>query len=166
MEQSNGKTLKPQTNYTLSSNEAKIICRWIEELKMQDGYSSNLARCANMKNEKMNEMKIHDRHIFMKCLLPIAFNYLPTHLLNSLVEVSQFFKNLCSSTLRRDDPIKIKNDMLLILYKLEKIFLLNFLFYRAHVSASCTRSQTLKTYPFEREIDQNNFLQHFPLESI
>jgi len=44
--QGNRKWLKPKANYTITKDEAKIDCRWINELRMVDGYSSNLARCA------------------------------------------------------------------------------------------------------------------------
>lgn len=30
--QSNGKLLKPKANYSLTSQEAKSICRWLKEL--------------------------------------------------------------------------------------------------------------------------------------
>lgn len=37
-------------------------------------------------------MKSHDCNIFLKYLLPIAYSYLPTHILNPHFEVSQFYK--------------------------------------------------------------------------
>ncbi|GAU34021.1 hypothetical protein TSUD_393670 [Trifolium subterraneum] len=122
VETSNGKTLKPRANYTLYVDEAKSVCRWIKELKMPDSYSSNLARCADVDNHKMRGMKSHDCHVFFQSLLPIAFSYLPTHVLNPLIELSQYFKNLCSSTLREGELIKMENDIPMILCKLERIF--------------------------------------------
>ncbi|PNX62077.1 hypothetical protein L195_g052788, partial [Trifolium pratense] len=122
VETSNGKVLKPRANYTLSVDEAKSVCRWVKELKMPDGYSSNLARCADVDNGRMRGMKSHDCHVFLQSLLPIAFSSLPQHVLNPLVEVSQFFKNLCSATLREADLIKMENDIPMILCKLERIF--------------------------------------------
>jgi hypothetical protein len=70
----------------------------------------------------MRGMKSHDCHVFMQTLLPIAFSSLPQHVLNPLIEVSQFFKNLCSTTLRESDLIKMENDIPMILCKLERIF--------------------------------------------
>jgi hypothetical protein len=122
VKQANGKFLKPRANYTLTTEEAKSVCRWVKDLKMPDGYCSNLARCADVNNGRMQGMKSHDCHVFMECLLPIAFSSLPTHVLNPLVEVSQFFKNLCSATLRDDDLIKMDKDIPMILCKLERIF--------------------------------------------
>jgi len=70
---------------------------------MLDGYSSNLARCANVDKGTMHGMKSHDCHVFMECLLPIAFSSLLPHVLNPLIEISHFFKDLCSTTLMEDD---------------------------------------------------------------
>ena len=47
----NGNFLKPKENYTLTADQTKLICQWIKELRMPDGYSSNLARCANVDKE-------------------------------------------------------------------------------------------------------------------
>ncbi|XP_045809825.1 uncharacterized protein LOC123904179 [Trifolium pratense] len=64
VETSNGKLLKPRANYTLSPDEAKSVCRWVKEVKMPDGYSSNLARCADVDHGRMRGMKSHDCHVF------------------------------------------------------------------------------------------------------
>ncbi|XP_022642958.1 uncharacterized protein LOC111242696 [Vigna radiata var. radiata] len=46
--QHNGRLVKPKANFTISKDEARIICQWTKLLKMADGYSSNLAICANI----------------------------------------------------------------------------------------------------------------------
>lgn len=153
----NGKTLKPRANYTLSTDEAKSVYRWIKELKTPDGYCSNLARCADVENGRMHGMKSHDCHIFLECLLPIAFSALPTHVLNPLIEVSQYFKNLCSSTLYDKDLIKMENDIPIILCKLEKVFPPGFFDSMEHLSVHLASEARLGgpvqyrwMYPFER----------------
>ena len=42
IELTNEKWGKPKANYTLSSNDKASICKWIRELKMPDGYASNI----------------------------------------------------------------------------------------------------------------------------
>jgi len=86
--------LKPKPNYTLTIEEVKMVCRWLKELRMPDGYSSNLARCTDVEKGRMSGMKSHDCHAFMECLLLIAFSSLPIHALNPLIEVSHFFRDL------------------------------------------------------------------------
>ncbi|KAK2455160.1 hypothetical protein QL285_002640 [Trifolium repens] len=154
---SNGKVLKPRANYTLSIDEAKSVCRWVKELKMPDGYASNLARCADVDNGRMCGMKSHDCHVFLQSLLPIAFSSLPQHALNPLIELSQFFKNLCSATLRESDLIKMENDIPMILCKLERIFPPRFFDSMEHLVVHLAYEARLGgpvqyrwMYPFER----------------
>jgi len=52
---------------------------------MSYGYSSNMARCANIDKGTMHGMKSHDCHVFMECLLSISFSLLPSHVLNPLL---------------------------------------------------------------------------------
>ncbi|XP_068503878.1 uncharacterized protein [Phaseolus vulgaris] len=117
--QANGKILKPKANYTLTTGESKLVYQWIKELRMPDGYSSNLARCVDVDKGKMLGMKSHDCHIFMECLLPIAFHSLPVHVLNPLIEVSHFFKDLCSTTIKDHDLVRMEENISIILCKLE-----------------------------------------------
>ncbi|KAI5385345.1 hypothetical protein KIW84_072082 [Lathyrus oleraceus] len=74
------------------------------------------------KTGKLHGMKSHDCHVFMKQLLPVAFSSLPKHVLNPLTEISQFFKDIFASTLRVDEIIKLDQNIVVILYKLEQIF--------------------------------------------
>ncbi|CAK8574087.1 unnamed protein product [Lathyrus sativus] len=62
--QPNGKLLKPKANYSLTSQEAKAVCRWLKELRMHDSYASNLVRCANVNTGKLHGMKSHDCDVF------------------------------------------------------------------------------------------------------
>lgn len=159
VEQNNGKYLKPHANYTLKPEDVKSVYQWIKDLKMPDGYSSNIARCADVEKERMHGMKSHDCHVFMECLLPIAFSRLPTHVLNPLVEVSQFFKNLCSATLKEEDLIKMENDIPVILCKLEKVFPPGFFDSMEHLPVHLASEARLGgpvqyrwMYPFERYV--------------
>ena len=98
--QANRQLLKPKANYTLTKDESKIVCHWIKELRMPDGYSSNLTRCANIEKGSIHGIKSHDCRVFMETLLPIAFSSLPMNMLNPLKEISHFFKDMCSTTLK------------------------------------------------------------------
>ncbi|XP_015160877.1 uncharacterized protein [Solanum tuberosum] len=68
-------------------------------------------------------MKSHDCHVFMQRLLPIAFReLLPSNVWQALTELSLFFKDLTSTTLRVDDMERLERDIPQILCKLERIF--------------------------------------------
>lgn len=90
--QPNEKLLKPKATYSLTSQEVKVICRWLNELTIPDGYASNLARCADPNTRNLHEIKSHDYHVFMERLLLIAFDSLPKHVINPLTEISQFLE--------------------------------------------------------------------------
>jgi len=153
----NGKLLKSKAYYTLTVDQTKLICQWIKELWMPNGYSSNLARCANVDKGIVHGMKSHDCHVFMECLLPIAFRSLSPHVLNPLIEISHFFKDLCSTTLTRDDLSTMEQNIPLIMCKLERIFPLGFFDSMEHLPIHLAYEARLGEpvqykwmYPFER----------------
>ncbi|WVZ01850.1 hypothetical protein V8G54_022656 [Vigna mungo] len=117
----NGRMLKPKANYMITKDEARIVCQWIKDLKMPDGYSSNLARCANIEKGSTQGMKSHDCHVFMDTLIPLAFSCLPVHFLNPLTKISHFFKDLSSTTLKADSLAKLEENIPIILRKLERV---------------------------------------------
>ncbi|XP_073221455.1 uncharacterized protein [Cicer arietinum] len=118
----NGKMGKPKANYTLTSSDAKMVCKWLKELRMSYGYASNLARYADVEKGTIHGMKSHDCHVFMECLLLIAFHSLPEFVWKPLTELSRFFKDLCCNTLRLGDLVKLNDNISIIICKLERIF--------------------------------------------
>lgn len=157
VDQGNGKFLKPKAQYVFNVEQRKIVCEWVKQLKLPDGYASNLARCVDMRNAKLHGMKSHDCHIFMGRLLPIALRALPDHIWKPLTELSQFFRELCSSTLRLEKVNILEENIKLTLCKLERIFPPGFfnsmehlpihLAYEARVGGPV---QYRWMYPFER----------------
>jgi len=66
----------------------------LKNAKMSDGYSSNIARCVDLKGGKIFGLKSHDCHILMEQLLPIAIrNFLPNNVTAVVVEICSFFDN-------------------------------------------------------------------------
>ncbi|XP_019150967.1 PREDICTED: uncharacterized protein LOC109147764 [Ipomoea nil] len=95
----NGKVFKPKANYTLERDEQRVVCEWVQNLKLPDGFASNVANCVDLNENKLCGLKSHDCHIFMECLMPIAFSLLPHTCWNVIAELSIFFRHLCSATL-------------------------------------------------------------------
>jgi hypothetical protein len=153
----NGKIGKPKASYTLTKSDAKLVCKWLKELRMPDGYASNLARCANVEKGTVHGMKSHDCHVFMECLLPIAFRSLPECVWKPLTELSRFFKDLCCNTLRMDDLVKLNENIPIIICKLERIFPPGFFDSMEHLPIHLAKEAMLGgpvhyrwMYPFER----------------
>ena len=58
----------------------------------------------------------------MECLVPIAFSFLPDHVWKPLTKLSQFFKDLCSTTLNDENLFRLEQNIPIILCKLERCF--------------------------------------------
>lgn len=113
----------PKEVYTLTKEQKRVICGWIQELRFLDGYASNLGRCVDMNELKMIGMKSHDCHVFMQRLIPIAFReLLPSFVWNPLTELSLLFRMICSTAVDTDKIIELEEKVAVILCNLEKIF--------------------------------------------
>ncbi|XP_012841495.1 PREDICTED: uncharacterized protein LOC105961778 [Erythranthe guttata] len=119
----NGKVFVPKAVYSLSKDQKKLVCEWVKNLRLPDGYASNLAKCVDMKDLKVSRLKSHDCHVWMERLIPIAFkDLLPESVWNALTELSLFFKGLCSRELQIKNIKKLEESIVVTICKLEKIF--------------------------------------------
>jgi len=113
----------PKAAYTINKDKKKVLFDWLEGVKFPDGYVSNMSRCLDTEKFKLFGMKSHDCHVFMQRLLPIAFReLLPSNVWQALTELSLFFKDLTSTTLRVVDLERLEVHIPQILCKLERIF--------------------------------------------
>jgi hypothetical protein len=65
-------------------------------------------------------MKNHDYHVFLQCLLPIAIcGNLTLKIETTVIEMSNFFMQLCAQTLKVDILKQMKVDIVVILCKME-----------------------------------------------
>jgi len=103
-------------------DKRRELCEWVKRLNIPDGYYSNLRNIVDPNEVKFNNVKSHDCYVFMETLLPIAFGVLPDDVLKPLIEISQFFSNLCSRTLREDVVEKMHQSIAITLYKLVTTF--------------------------------------------
>ena len=152
----------PKACYSLDKKDKEAVCQWLKDLKFPDGYVSNMGRCTDMKKYKLFGMKSHNCHVFMQRLLTIAFReLLPGNVWESVAELSLFFRDLTSTTLKVSDMRRLEEQNPIILCKLERIYppalfnsmehLLVHLPYEARITGPV---QYRWMYPFER------FLRH------
>ena len=103
-------------------------------------------------------MKSHDCHVFMERLLPIAFReMLPEPIWKAMTEVSLFFRELCSTTLKVEQLEKMEKNIVVTLCKLEKILPPGFFDHMEHLVVHLSYEakfggpvQYRWMYPFER----------------
>ncbi|XP_017976431.1 PREDICTED: uncharacterized protein LOC108661945 [Theobroma cacao] len=158
----NGKIYKPKAMYTLNKEEIRNVCAWVKQLRLPNGFVSNISRCVNEIDCKFYGMKSHDCHIFLQRLLPIVLrDMVPHSIWDAITEMSYFFRDLCAIEIPVDHMETLQGKICEIICKLEKIFPPGFfncmehlpihLLYKAKVGGPV---QYRWMYPFER------FLQH------
>ncbi|XP_073109657.1 uncharacterized protein [Elaeis guineensis] len=119
----NGKLKMLVATYTLSPQEKIAFCNFLSNLRVPDGFSSNISRCVNINEKKISGLKCHDHHILLQQILPVAIRgLLPKFVCEPLIERSNFFRNLCSKSLKVQDLKQLEDDIVMTLYKLETIF--------------------------------------------
>ncbi|XP_060190439.1 uncharacterized protein LOC132619603 [Lycium barbarum] len=153
---------KPKASYSFTMDHKRKICEWVKNLKMPDGYASNLEKRVDMAQGKLHGMKSHDCHVFMETLLPIAFSSLPARIWKPMKEISLFFKDLCSSTLRVDNLDRMHQNIPVITSKLEKILPPGFFDVMEYLPIHLAEEARLGgpvhcrwMYPFERTIGKS-----------
>ncbi|KAL3839070.1 hypothetical protein ACJIZ3_023661 [Penstemon smallii] len=124
--------LKPRAIYTLCQKDRQAglqdtisisFCQFLKALKFPDGYASNISSRVSIKDCKITDLKSHDCHVLLERLLPVGMcGFLNKDVLNAITELSSFFRQLCSRTLKLDVPDDLEKKMPVILCKLEMTF--------------------------------------------
>src|SRR5262249_59614707 len=90
-------TFLPVACFTFSKRKKRQFCKILSQVKVPDGYSSNIRSCVQLKDSKLVNLKSHDCHVLMQQLLPIAIrDTLPKQLRNAITRLCFFFNALCS----------------------------------------------------------------------
>lgn len=122
-EQRGAKTFCPPAIFTLSNDEKTMMCEVFASFRPPDRFSSNIARCVQVKEKKFVGLKSHDGHIILHHLLPIAIRrVLPRRLCMVLLKLSSFFRHLCMNNSSSDSFSQLTPRIVLVLCQLEKIF--------------------------------------------
>jgi hypothetical protein len=103
--------------FTLTGKGKRGFLTTLKNIRVPDGYSSNISRCIDLENLKLNGMlKSHDCHILMEQLLPLAIRTtLPNEVSAVLIELCSFFRQLCGKVLKVEDLEKLQNQIVLTL---------------------------------------------------
>ena len=111
------------------------FCKFLKGVKFLDGYSSNLAKSISADGTKVvGKLKTHTCHVVLQRIIPAGLrDFVPKDVYETILELRNFFRQLCSRTLRKEVMEKLKWDIPLILCKLEKIFPLAFFDVMVHL---------------------------------
>nr|XP_025625188.1 uncharacterized protein LOC112717339 [Arachis hypogaea] len=110
--------------FTTTNKGKKTFLSTLKNISVTDGYSSNISRCIDVDNLKINGMlKSHDNHILMQQLLPLAMRTsLPSEVSAILIELCSFFRKLCDKRLIIKDLDKLQDQIVLTLSHMEMLF--------------------------------------------
>lgn len=168
-ERADGSKELPPAPHTLSLEQKRRLCSFLTSVKFPDGYASNLSRNSLLKERKLSGLKSHDYHVIMEHLLPLTIRDWPKSLATPLIQLSNFFKELCSKSLKNDELEKIEKQISITLCELERIFPPSFFVIMMHLPIHLAKEAMLAgpvhyrwMYPIERYIkfSKLNFLYY------
>jgi len=94
---------KLRASFVLEKNAQRLVYKWLKSLCFSNRHASNISRLVNMEEYKLYGMKSHDCHMFMQTLIPLTYrDLLPKRIWDALMEISHFFRDICSSKLNVD----------------------------------------------------------------
>ncbi|XP_075658768.1 uncharacterized protein LOC142628587 [Castanea sativa] len=113
----------PPACFDMSTLEKDGFLQVLRDVRVPDGYASNISRRVNLKERKISGLKSHDNDILMQQFLPIALRgSLPSHVTRPLIKLACFFRKICSKTLTVSDIASAEADIVVTLCELEQIF--------------------------------------------
>ena len=150
----------PAAPYTLSKVEKKLFCQRIADLKLPDGYGSNIAKCVDIKECKIMGLKSHDCHMLIQQIMPVALRgLLPKGPRIAIFRLCVFFKEICKTTIDRNQVEKLEEEVVETLCMLERFFPPSFFDIMVHLVIHIGREVRLCglviyrwQYPVERYI--------------
>ncbi|GJX08844.1 hypothetical protein Tco_0196776 [Tanacetum coccineum] len=135
----NGKPYLPPACYTMSPVEKSNFLQLLKDLKVPDGYSSNISRGVSLKDHKISNLKSHDGHILMQDVLPIALrasvmSRTQSRVVKAVTDYCFFFKGLCAKVLDPSELDKMEYQLVRTLCELEQIFPPSFFTVMVHLT--------------------------------
>jgi hypothetical protein len=107
----------------MSKKEKQQLCKVPHDIKIPDGYASNISRGVNVEQGKFSNMKSHDCHILMQELLAVAIRgLLPDNVTSVLFDLCAYFRVLNEKVLYIDELEKWEERIAITLCRMEMIF--------------------------------------------
>ena len=149
----------PAACYNMTTGEKDGFLQVLKDVRVPDGYASNISRHVHLKQHKISGLKSHDDHILMQQLLLIALcGSLPSQVTRPLINLSCYFCEIYSKTLTVPDLENLEKDIAVTLCELEKIFSPSFFTVMVHLVMHLAREAKpgepihyCWMYPIERQ---------------
>ena len=113
----------PATPHMLSKTEKKTFCKRLADLRLPDGYSSNIRNCISLEECKIMGLKSHDCHVLLQQLLSIALRgLLPKGPRTAIFRIYAYFNEICQRVIDRNKLEQVEEDVAETLCMLEMYF--------------------------------------------
>ncbi|XP_016192130.1 uncharacterized protein LOC107633010 [Arachis ipaensis] len=164
----------PSAIFTMSNPQKDVFLKTLQNVVFLDGYSSNIARCVDIRQRKLYGLKSHDCHILMEQLLPILVkNTLSSPVSNVIANLSSFFRELCGKALNPMQLGALRNHVVKILCQMEMIFPPSFFTVMVHLTVHLVDEIKLGgpvhyrwMYPIERAQAEGSIAEGYLSEEI
>jgi hypothetical protein len=136
-----GKTYLLPACHTMSNDDKIAFLEVLQDVRVPDGYASNISRCVRLNDRTMSGLKSHDCHVLMQQLLPIALrgSKLPSNVVKVLVDMSTFFRGIYETTLTPEALDRLQDHICITLCHMEQIFPPSFFTSMVHVVVHLVR---------------------------
>ncbi|XP_025703763.1 uncharacterized protein [Arachis hypogaea] len=160
--------------FTMSNPQKDVFLKTLQNVVFPDGYSSNIARCVDIRQRKLYGLKSYDCHILMEQLLPILVkNALPSPVSNVIASLSSFFRELCRKAVNPMQLGALQDHVVQTLCQIEMIFPPSFFTVIVHLTMHLVDELKLGDpvhyrwmYPIERAQAEGSIAEGYLSEEI
>ena len=147
------RTFLPPAAHTLSRKEKKVLCQVLHEVKVPEGYSSNISNLVSMKDLMLRGLKSHDCHVLTEHLLPIAIHsILPENVRSAITKLCFFFRAICSKVINPDSLQTLQREISVTLCGLEMYFTPSFFDIMVHLTIHLVKETLVWTGLYEMDV--------------
>ncbi|XP_075504530.1 uncharacterized protein LOC142541970 [Primulina tabacum] len=155
------RTYLPPVACSFTKKEKLQDFQSIMDIKVPEGFSSNLKKLVSLSELKLIGLKSHDYHVLMQHFLPILIrDALPKHVRYAIIRLCFFFKDICCKVIDVAKLDKLQSDLVVTLCLLEQYFPPSFFDVMLHLTVHLVREVRLCgpvyfrwMYPFERSMN-------------
>ncbi|XP_028782123.1 uncharacterized protein LOC114738254 [Neltuma alba] len=108
--------------HKLSKAEKTSLCRCLHNIKVPQGYSSNMKKLVLMDDLKLVGIKSHDYHVLMQQLLVAIRGIMKDDVRNTITKLCIFFNAICSKVIDTEKLDELEKEGYVILCQLEMYF--------------------------------------------
>ena len=113
----------PPAHYTLTKDEKHGVLKTLSEVRVPEGYASNIKILVSMTDLKLNGLKSHDCHVVLQQLFPIVIrSMLPKHVRYVITRLCIFFNLVCNNVVDVQQLKKLEEDIMVTVCLLQKYF--------------------------------------------